>query len=85
VLKNRVKALEKRLEKMSKGKMNQIFFVDLEEDENYIVRLCGKVVCEGDRKAFEAYQEKYNGSGSVFIIDDIPRPKGMNSLWVDAE
>lgn len=81
MLKNKVKALEKRVSKMTKSKMNGVFFVDL-LDGMYSVRkaMGGGIIFQGDKQSFNEYSRKHEES--VFIIDDIPRSKGEES-WLN--
>ncbi|MEK5176937.1 hypothetical protein NST63_27720 [Heyndrickxia sp. FSL W8-0496] len=72
MLKTKVKSIQRQLNKISKFNMDHVFIVDV-EDGNYIVKLHGKVVCEGNEQVFNAFGQQYKGTGSVFIISDIPR------------
>lgn len=73
MLKTKVKSIQRQLNKISKFNMDHVFIVDVEDNEKYIIKSGGEVVCAGDEQVFIAFKRKYKDSKSVFIIDDIPK------------
>jgi hypothetical protein len=84
MLKNKLKNLEKTINKMAKSKTTGVFFVGIQEGK-YIVKAGGdKVVFQGDKEGYRSFANRYD-EGSVFIVDDIPREvTGTNIFdWID--
>jgi hypothetical protein len=84
MLKNKIKNLEKTINKITKSKMTGVYFVGIQDGE-YIIKAAGdKLVFQGNKEAYISFIKKYD-EDSVFIIDDIPREvNGTNIFdWID--
>jgi hypothetical protein len=78
MLKNKVRSLQKELNRINNSKMNGVYFVDF-WDEVFVIRAAGgKSLFQGNQQEYKEFISKYEKS--VFVVDDIPRTPGEPTL-----
>jgi hypothetical protein len=83
MLKNKLKSLQKEIQKVSQTKANEVYFVGIEGSEYSVKSSGNRMTFKGTKDEYEAFLERHDKS--VFIVDDIPREvNGSNILnWIN--